>query len=124
MLSFGASEALLFGVIAAILLGGRLPAAIRALKIAAQGFAEGLRDQCNSELRTPRNTTIELVTQQREPTMTERFKKFLWSPAFWALLGIFGCVSGAYFQRVAANGCGLWCLGLMFLGAAYLEHND
>jgi hypothetical protein len=51
-------------------------------------------------------------------------KKFLWSPGFWAALGILGCVTGVYFQRVAANGTGLWCLGLIFLGAAYLEHND
>ena len=56
--------------------------------------------------------------------MTERLKKFLWTPQFWALLGIFGCVTGWYFQGVANNGSGLWCLGLVFLGAAYLEHND
>ncbi len=56
--------------------------------------------------------------------MKDRFKKFMWSPKFWALLGIFGCVSGLYFQRVAANGTGLWCLGLIFLGAAYLEKHE
>lgn len=56
--------------------------------------------------------------------MTDRFKKFLWTPAFWATLGIIGCTTGWYFQGVAANGTGLWCLGLMFLGAAYIEHND
>ena len=53
--------------------------------------------------------------------MRERLNKFMWTPNFWALLGIVGCISGLYFQRVAANGSGLWCLGLMFLGAAYLE---
>ena len=53
--------------------------------------------------------------------MRERLNKFMWTPKFWALLGIVGCISGLYFQRVAANGSGLWCLGLMFLGAAYLE---
>ena len=56
--------------------------------------------------------------------MTKRWKKFLWTPKFWALLGVFGCVTGLYFQRVASNGSGLWCLGLIFLGAAYLEHHD
>ena len=56
--------------------------------------------------------------------MTEHLKKFLWSPAFWAMLGILGCTTGLYFQRVAANGSGLWCLGLVFLGAAYLERKD
>ena len=56
--------------------------------------------------------------------MSNLWKKFLWSPAFWAVLGIVGCVSGLFFQRVAENGSGLWCLGLIFLGAAYLEHND
>jgi hypothetical protein len=56
--------------------------------------------------------------------MSERFKKFLWTPKFWAVLGVVGLVTGLYFQGVANNGSGLWCLGLMFLGAAYLEHND
>jgi hypothetical protein len=53
--------------------------------------------------------------------MTKRFKKFLWTPGFWAVIGVFGCVAGLYFQRVAQNGMGLWFLGLVFLGAAYLE---
>jgi len=56
--------------------------------------------------------------------MREHFKKFLWTWKFWAVLGLVGCVSGLYFQRVAANGSGLWCLGLIFLGAAYLEQQD
>lgn len=53
--------------------------------------------------------------------MKKHWNKFLWTPKFWALLGAIGCVSGLYFQHAAANGCGLWCLGLIFLGAAYLE---
>ena len=53
--------------------------------------------------------------------MKKHLNKFVWTPAFWALLGPFGCGSGLYFQRVAENGMGLWFLGLMFLGAAYLE---
>jgi hypothetical protein len=53
--------------------------------------------------------------------MTERFKKFLWSPKFCVLLGVVGCATGLYFQGVAANGSGLWCLGLIFLGVAYLD---
>jgi hypothetical protein len=56
--------------------------------------------------------------------MTKRFKKFLWTPAFWALIGVMGCVAGLYFQRVAQNGLGLWFLGLVFLGAAYLERSQ
>lgn len=60
--------------------------------------------------------------QHPEPTMKEQFKKFLWTSKFWAALGMIGCLSGLYFQRVAANGSGLWCLGLMFLGAAYIEN--
>ena len=56
--------------------------------------------------------------------MSKRLKKFLWTPAFWALLGVIGCVTGLYFQRVAENGMGLWFLGLVFLGAAYVERKD
>jgi hypothetical protein len=55
--------------------------------------------------------------------MTEHLKKFLWTPKFWAALGALGCTTGLYFQGAANNGSGLWCLGLMFLGAAYLEQN-
>ena len=56
--------------------------------------------------------------------MIERLKKFLWTPAFWALIGVVGCGTGLYFQRVAQNGMGLWFLGLVFLGAAYLERTQ
>ena len=56
--------------------------------------------------------------------MSKRFKKFLWSPAFWAMLGVVGCVTGLYFQRFAGNGMGLWLLGLVFLGAAYVEKQE
>jgi hypothetical protein len=62
--------------------------------------------------------------EYRGPSMREHFKKFLWTSKFWAMLGLVGLVSGLYFQRVAANGSGLWCLGLMFLGAAYLEQQE
>ena len=55
--------------------------------------------------------------------MKKQIKKFMWSPSFWAILGLVGCTTGFYFQGVAANGSGLWCLGLIFLGAAYLEQN-
>jgi hypothetical protein len=61
---------------------------------------------------------------QRGTAMKRRWKKFLWTTKFWVLLGIVGCVSGLYFQRVAENGTGLWCLGLIFLGAAYLEKQE
>jgi hypothetical protein len=53
--------------------------------------------------------------------MTKRFKKFLWTSNFWALIGFIGCGSGLYFQKMAQNGMGLWLLGLIFLGAAYVE---
>jgi hypothetical protein len=56
--------------------------------------------------------------------MSKWWRKFLWSPLFWALIGLVGCGTGLYFQRVAGNGLGLWFLGLIFLGAAYIEHND
>lgn len=55
--------------------------------------------------------------------MIQRLKCFLWTPAFWALIGLLGCGTGLYFQRVAENGMGLWFLGLVFLGAAYLERS-
>ncbi len=61
------------------------------------------------------------MPQVSDATMTELWNKFLWTPKFWAALGVFGCAAGLYFQRVANNGSGLWCLGLIFLGAAYLE---
>jgi hypothetical protein len=56
--------------------------------------------------------------------MKKQLKKFLWSHHFWALIGIVGCCSGLYFQRLAGNGLGLWFLGLVFLGAAYVERAD
>ena len=42
------------------------------------------------------------------------WKKFMWTWRFWMLVGIVGCVSGLYFQRLAGNGLGLWFLGLVF----------
>lgn len=51
-------------------------------------------------------------------------KKFLWTWRFWMLVGVFGCVTGLYFQRIAGNGLGLWFMGLVFLGAAYVERAD
>ena len=112
----------IFGAIAIALFGKRIPPLIRALRESAAAYAEQVaerRRQQQSEL--PR---IELVTEQRDSSMTKYLKKFLWSPAFWATLGIVGCTTGLYFQRVAANGSGLWCLGLMFFVAAYLERKD
>jgi hypothetical protein len=53
--------------------------------------------------------------------LVKRWKKFLWSAPFWALIGLVGCGSGLYFQRLEGNGLGLWFLGLIFLGAAYVE---
>jgi len=56
--------------------------------------------------------------------MVKHLKKFLWTPPFWAVVGLFGCSSGLYFQRLAGTGMGLWFLGLIFLGAAYLERSQ
>jgi hypothetical protein len=56
--------------------------------------------------------------------MVKRLKRFLWTPPFWALVGMVGCTSGLYFQRLAGNGLGLWLLGLVFLGAAYIERTS
>jgi len=50
--------------------------------------------------------------------------KFMWTWRFWMLVGIFGCGAGLYFQRLGGNGLGLWFLGLVFLGAAYVERAD
>ncbi len=112
---------LILGVVAALLLWRRLPSVISSIKNILAAYNEQLSERRRlSAAQPPR---IELVTEERDPTMTQRLKKFLWTPQFWAVLGIFGCTTGWYFQGVAANGSGLWCLGLMFLGAAYLEKN-
>jgi hypothetical protein len=56
--------------------------------------------------------------------MKKLWKKFLWSSNFWALIGVFACVTGFYFQGAAGNGLGLWFLGLVFFGAAYIERTQ
>jgi hypothetical protein len=56
--------------------------------------------------------------------MKKRLKKFLWSPSFLALIGVIGCCTGFFFQGVAGNGLGLWFLGLVFFGAAYVEKSN
>jgi hypothetical protein len=124
MFGIGGPELAILGILAVLILGGRLPLTIRALQESAKYFADGLRDRLGHGDQPPRIDTIDLIIESRDPTMKDRFKKFLWTPAFWATLGIIGCTTGWYFQGVAANGTGLWCLGLMFLGAAYIEHND
>jgi hypothetical protein len=55
--------------------------------------------------------------------LSKWLKTFLWSAPFLALVGLFGCGTGLYFQRLAGTGMGLWFLGLVFLGAAYLERS-
>lgn len=101
MIGLSPMHLLIYGTIVLVVFGPRLQRAIR---------------------RRRRNVII--IQQHRGTAMREHFKKFLWTSKFWALLGLVGCVSGLYFQRVAANGSGLWCLGLMFLGAAYLEQQE
>ena len=53
--------------------------------------------------------------------MRDRWQQFVWTWRFWALFGIVGCASGLLFQRLASNGVELWCLGLCFFAAAYVE---
>ncbi len=56
--------------------------------------------------------------------MFDSLKKFLWTWRFWGVIGVVGCVSGLYFQGLAGNGLGLWFMGLVFLGAAYVERKE
>ena len=106
---------LIFGIVGVLLFGSWRPGVGKSRRQRYREFRNGIR-----ELRDQ----ISIRDQQRGPAMREHFKKFLWTWKFWAVLGLVGCVSGLYFQRVAANGSGLWCLGLIFLGAAYLEQQD
>lgn len=105
---FGVVHWLIIGAVSALIFGDRIEKAWLSL---SRKYWNLLRE-------------ASLLYYYRGPTMTERFKKFLWTWKFWAVLGMVGCVSGLYFQRVAANGSGLWCLGLIFLGAAYLEQQE
>jgi TatA/E family protein of Tat protein translocase len=115
MMGLSAVHMLIFGIVAVLLFGNRLPAVVESLRQSLREFRSGMREL---------QDRISNRDQQRGRVMREHFKKFLWTSKFWALLGLIGCVSGLYFQRVAANGSGLWCLGLMFLGAAYLEQQE
>jgi hypothetical protein len=56
--------------------------------------------------------------------MTKRLKKYLWTPQFWLLVGLIGCVTGWYFQMHAGNGLGLWFMGHVFFCAAYIERQE
>src|SRR5262245_43155952 len=114
MLGLSAGHMLIFGIVAMVLFHHRLPRVVESLRQGLSEFLNGMRE-LESDVSS-------LWYQHPGPTMKEQLKKFLWTSKFWALLGIVGCVSGLYFQRVAANGSGLWCLGLMFLGAAYIEN--
>jgi len=93
----------IFGVVAVVLFGSPLPTLRRVLHVDDLYFYK---------------------IEYRETAMRKLWKKFYGSAKFWAMLGVVGCLAGAYFQRVAANGTGLWCLGLIFLGAAYLEKHE
>jgi TatA/E family protein of Tat protein translocase len=115
MMGLSPVHLLIFGIVAVLLFGNRLPRIGKSLRQSYREFRNGIR-----ELRDQ----ISIRDQQRGSAMREHFKKFLWTSKFWAMLGVVGLVSGLYFQRVAANGSGLWCLGLMFLGAAYLEQQE
>lgn len=101
VIGLGTSELILLGVIATILASRRLTALLT---------------------RLPQHTAS-LRQYWRELYMLDRFKQFLWSRKFCVLLGVIGCTTGLYFQGIAANGSGLWCLGLIFLGVAYLDKN-
>jgi hypothetical protein len=103
MMGLSPVHMLIFGVVAVLVFGDWLPS-IRRIRSVDGRFLYKL--------------------EYRGSSMREHFQKFLWTSKFWAMLGLVGLVSGLYFQRVAANGSGLWCLGLMFLGAAYLEQQE
>jgi len=115
MMGLSPMHVLIFGIVAVLLFGKRLPTVIESLGRSLREFQIGMRKLQDQ---------ISIRDHQRGAPMREHFKKFLWTSKFWALLGLVGCVSGLYFQRVAANGSGLWCLGLIFLGAAYLEQSS
>jgi len=101
----------IFGVVALLLFHNRLPSTYNRVRLRLR---DGKVELWQFWLRH----------EDRGPNMRKHWNKFLWSSKFWALLGIIGLISGLYFQRVAANGSGLWCLGLILLGAAYLEHKE
>jgi Sec-independent protein translocase protein TatA len=124
MLGIGTSELLVFGILVTVVLLPRLPSAIERLRSSIRSLTDELAERRQQARNQPQRIEfVELVTVSRESSMKERFKKFMWSPAFCAILGVVGCATGFYFQGVAANGSGLWCLGLIFLGAAYLDKN-
>ena len=102
MVGFSMVHMLIFGIVAVLLFGNRLPS----LAGRYAEFASSKVECANvdADVQTFRD-------QHRGTAMREHFKKFLWTSKFWAMLGVVGCVSGLYFQRVAANGSGLWCLG-------------
>src|SRR4051812_30199933 len=118
----GTGELLVVSAIIAVVVVRRLPRIIASIRSAADPIPKVLeaRPLRPKREKPPRITYVELITEQRDRPMSKLWKKFIWSPAFWALFGIVGLTTGLYFQRVAENGSGLWCLGLVFLGAAYL----
>src|SRR5262245_17391028 len=108
MFGTGTTEMIVFGILAVILFGGRFRATARSLGTVIVEFKKGMLDLENdirkSRLRRipPRNTSFRF--HHRGSSMRKHWNRFLWSAQFWAVLGIVGCVSGLYFQRVAANG--------------------
>ena len=111
MFGFSASHLLIFGIVTVVLFRNWLRSISRQAQGFVHDFVEALRDKS-------------FRFHHRGSSMRKHWNKFLWTWKFWALLGAVGCVSGLYFQRVAENGSGLWCLGLIFLGAAYLEQQE
>ena len=125
---------LIFGTLAVMLYDNRLPGIARSVARSLRESGQRIRDvhsqvvRLNNDHKRAARRAAELPYRlfrlHHEEAMRKLWKKFVWTPKFWAMLGILGCISGAYFQRVASNGCGLWCLGLLFLGAAYLEQHE
>ena len=101
MIGIGTREMIIIGVIATILAKHRLTDLLNGLPQHAESLQQYFRDH----------------------NMRERFQQFLWSRKSCVLLGIVGCITGLYFQGVANNGSGLWCLGLIYMGVAYLDKN-
>src|SRR5438874_554897 len=106
---------LIFGVVAVVLFGSRLPNVARLL---GRSLREIKQEMCEFEqlvnalhqrqqrIRRRLELPYRLFRLHHEEAMRKLWKKFVWTPKFWAMLGVLGCISGAYFQRVASNGCG------------------
>src|SRR6476619_6007769 len=96
---------LVFGVVAVLLYGNRLPSVARSLASRIREFKNEMRDLeadvirlarfRRSRMRRPIGMPYRLFRLHHEEAMRKLWKKFVWTPKFWAMLGILGCISGA-----------------------------